>query len=96
MVRYKSDFAFRNLFWRWRTGRLLPAFVEMEDVARQRLIDGWKRMLTVAKRHTGKASRSEPVVRARCTLLQKMLDELVALPEVASSTALVAFLSVAQ
>jgi len=56
------------------------------------VVDNWKRQLNFEKRHTGKASRSEPVVSARVQLLQKMLDELLAVPEVASSAGLSHFL----
>ena len=55
-------------------------------------VEGWRRRLTVEKRHTGKSSRGAAVVEARCKLLQKMLDELMALQEFASSPELGAFL----
>ena len=41
-----------------------------------RVIDDWKRQLTLEKRHTGKASRAEAVVNGRLALLQRMLDDL--------------------
>ena len=56
-------------------------------------VDHWKRQLTVEKRHTGKASRAEAVVQGRLALLQRLLDELTALPEIAHSVALAVFLS---
>ena len=51
--------------------------------------DGWRRRLLVEKRH----KKSTPaVVATRCKLLQKMLDELMALPEFASAPEVGAFL----
>ena len=57
------------------------------------VVDNWKRQLTLEKRHTGKASRAEAVVNGRLVLLQRMLNELIAVPELANSTALAIFLS---
>ena len=50
-------------------------------------------MLTREKRHTGKAARSEAVVNGRVALLQRMLDDLVRVPELATSVSLATFLS---
>ena len=62
--------------------------------AGQRLaVEGWARRLLVERgRHTGSRARAEAVVSARCKLLQKMMDELMALPEFASSPEVGAFL----
>jgi hypothetical protein len=68
-------------------GRIGPSTAATE------MIDKWKRQMTMEKRHTGKASRSESIVRARCALLQKMLDELLALSDTAHSMSMLAFLS---
>jgi len=57
------------------------------------VIDNWKRQLTVEKRHTGKASRSEAVVNGRMALLQRMLNDIVCVPELAHSAALATFLA---
>jgi len=68
-------------------GRIGPSTAATE------MIDKWRRQMTMEKRHTGKASRSESIVRARCALLQKMLDELLALSDTAHSMSMLAFLS---
>ena len=61
--------------------------------AGQRLaVEGWARRLLVERRHTGSRARAEGVVTTRCKLLQKMMDELMALPEFASSPEVGAFL----
>ena len=61
--------------------------------AGQRLaLEGWARRLLVERRHTGSRARAEGVVTTRCKLLQKMMDELMALPEFASSPEVGAFL----
>jgi hypothetical protein len=57
------------------------------------VVDNWKRQLTLEKRHTGKASRAEAVVNGRLALLQRMLDEITAVPELANSVALMLFLA---
>jgi hypothetical protein len=57
------------------------------------VVESWKRQLSREKRHTGKASRSAPVVQARYHLLQRMLDELLAVPEIATSVGLALFLA---
>ena len=56
-------------------------------------LDHWRRQLILEKRHTGKASRSDSVVQARCQMLQRMMDDLLAVPELASSTAVAMFLN---
>ena len=55
-------------------------------------VEGWGRRLLVEKRHTGSRARAEGVVTTRCKLLQKMMDDLMALPEFASSPEVGAFL----
>ena len=57
------------------------------------VVEGWKRALALEKRHTGKASRSEGVVSGRVALLQRLLDELGARPELSTSPSLARFLS---
>ena len=57
------------------------------------VVETWRRQLTLEKRHTGKASRSEAVVRARCRLLQRMMDELCTVPQLAASASLAMFVS---
>ena len=66
---------------------------EVGKTAGHAVIDTWKRQLTIEKRHTGKASRTEQVVNGRIQLLQRLLDELTAVPELANSNALAAFLA---
>ena len=51
---------------------------EVGKTAGHAVIDTWKRQLTIEKRHTGKASRTEQVVNGRIQLLQRLLDELTA------------------
>ena len=55
-------------------------------------VEAWRRRLLVEKRHTGSRSRAGAVVATRCKLLQKMLDELMAVPEFASSAEVGQFL----
>ena len=55
-------------------------------------VEGWARRLLIERRHTGSRARAEGVVTTRCKLLQKMMDELMALPEFASSPEVGAFL----
>ena len=57
------------------------------------VIESWRRQLTIEKRHTGRASRSEQVVSSRCRLLNRMLDELVAVPQIATSVSLALFIA---
>ena len=56
------------------------------------VVESWRRRLLVEKRHTGSRSRAETVVATRCKLLQKMMDELMVLPEFASAPEVGAFL----
>ena len=55
-------------------------------------VEGWARRLLIERRHMGSRARAEGVVTTRCKLLQKMMDELMALPEFASSPEVGAFL----
>ena len=73
--------------------RLKKGGVPGGGAAGQRLaVEGWARRLLVERRHTGSRARAEGVVTTRCKLLQKMMDELMALPEFASSPEVGAFL----
>ena len=57
-------------------------------------VDNWKRQLHAEKRaHTGKASRAPPVVQGRCALIQRMMDALTSVPELAHHPILLAFLN---
>ena len=81
-----SDFA--ALLDRLKKGDVLDG-----GAADQRLaVEGWARGLLIERRHTGSRARAERVVTTRCTLLQKMMDELMALPDFASSPEVGAFL----
>ena len=55
-------------------------------------VEGWARRLLIERRHTGSRARAEGVVTTRCKLLQKLMDELMALSEFASSPEIGAFL----
>ena len=73
--------------------RLKKGGVPGGGAAGQRLaVEGWARRLLIERRHTGSRARAEGVVTTRCKLLQKMMDELMALPEFASSPEVGAFL----
>ena len=83
-----SDFA--ALLDRLKKG---PGDVPGGGAAGQSLaVEGWARRLLIERRHTGSRARAEGVVTTRCKLLQKMMDELMALPEFASSPEVGAFL----
>lgn len=71
-----------------RLGREAPG----ERISREAraCVDRWRSRLTVEKRHT--RSKAPAVVTARVAMLQRMMDELVAFPDVCESTALASFL----
>ena len=74
-----------------RLGREAPG----ERVSREArgCVDGWKTRLLVEKRHAGRGAKAPAIVSARVALLQRMLDELLAFPEICSSAPLAAFLA---
>jgi hypothetical protein len=53
-------------------------------------VDSWRSRLLVEKRHT--RSKAPAVVTARVAMLQRMMDELLAFPDVCESAALASFL----
>lgn len=53
--------------------------------AARRQLDRWSARLAIERRHTGSQARSPQVVTARIKLLQQLLDELCAVPELRAS-----------
>ena len=81
-----SDFA--ALLDRLKKGDMLDGGAAGQSLA----VEGWARRLLIERRHTGSRARAEGVVTTRCKLLQKLMDELMALSEFASSPEIGAFL----
>jgi hypothetical protein len=71
-----------------RLGREAPG----ERISREAraCVDGWRSRLLVEKRHT--RSKAPAVVTARVAMLQRMMDDLLAFPEVCESAAMASFL----